>query len=149
MDGALRDRWLALANERISRAGLRSGAARSRLIEFLAREAQCLIGAQAIVERLRATGAPGSQASVYRVLDELLGLGLLHRVSDDSGVARYELADPQTHHHHFVDASTGDVEPFEDPALERTLVAVANRLGVELTGHEVILRGRRVDRRPA
>lgn len=143
MDAGLRDRWLALAHERIAGAGLRSGAARTRVIELLAREGQCLIGVQAIVDGLRAQGASGSQASVYRVLDELHGLGLVHRVNDEQGVAHYEIADLEAHHHHFIDDATGAVEPFEDPALERAISAAAQRVGVELTGHEVVLRGAR------
>lgn len=147
MDDALRDRWLALAHQRIAGAGLRSGAARTRVVELLAREAQCLIGVQALVDRVRAEPAPGSQASVYRVLDELLGLGLLRKVIDEHGLARYEIADPETHHHHFVDSATGRVEPFEDPSLEEAIAGVATRIGVELTSHEVVLRGRRTSRR--
>jgi Fur family ferric uptake transcriptional regulator len=143
MDAALRDRWLARAYTRIAAAGLRSGAARTRVVELLAREAQCLIGVQAIVDRLRAEGSPGSQASVYRVLDELQGLGLVTRSVDAHGVSRYEIADPDGHHHHLVDEETGAVEPFEDPALEQAIEDAALRAGIELTGHEILLRGRR------
>jgi Fur family transcriptional regulator, ferric uptake regulator len=124
-------------------AGLRAGAARARVVELLASEGQCLIGVLAIVDRLRANGASGSQASVYRVLDELLGLGLVRRSNDEHGVAHYEIADPETHHHHFVDDETGAVEPFEDASLERAITAAAERAGIELTGHEIVLRGSR------
>jgi len=143
VDPALRDRWLALAHDRVAAAGLRSGAARSRVIELLAREGQCLVGVQEIVDRLRANGSPGSQASVYRVLDELNGLGLVLRARDEHGVARYEIADPQHHHHHFVDDVTGSVEPFEDPHLESAIEDAARRAGITLTGHEIVLRGTR------
>jgi Fur family transcriptional regulator, ferric uptake regulator len=143
MDSAVRDRWIELATRRISAAGLRSGAVRTRVVELLARDGQCLIAVQDVVDRLRAAGAPGSQASVYRVLDELLGLGLLRRVMDEQGVAHYEIADPEVHHHHLVDEATGDVAPFTDAGLEEAILATANRLGIELTGHEVVLRGRR------
>jgi len=146
MDAAARDRWLSLARERVSGAGLRSGAARTRVMDVLASRAQCLVAVQDIMDALRADGAPGSQASVYRILDELLGLGLLHRHIDETGVARYEIADPEGHHHHLVDDASGRVEPFEDAALEEAIERVAQRLGIELTGHEVILRGRRTGR---
>lgn len=141
MDPVLRDRWLAHANARISAAGLRSGAARTQVIEVMASEAQCLIGALAISDLLRARGGSGSQASVYRVLDELQGLGLVRRTNDEQGVAHYEIADPEAHHHHIVDAETGAIEPFEDPALERAILAAARRAGIDLTGHDVVLRG--------
>jgi Fur family ferric uptake transcriptional regulator len=142
MDPELRDRWLAHANELASGAGLRSGAARTAVMELLARDGQCLMSAQEITDRLRAQGS-GSAASVYRVIDELFELGLLHRLDGRDGVARFEIADPQRHHHHFVDEKTGDVEAFADEALEEAIAGVARRLGFELTGHDVVLRGAR------
>jgi len=148
VDPELRDRWLEHASRRIADAGLRAGAARSAVIELLAREGQCLLSAQEITDRLRA-GQAGSGASVYRVVDELLRLGLLHRLDSRDGVARFEIADPDHHHHHVVDEVTGAVEPFVDDQLERAVVAAAARLGLELTGHDIVLRGRRLaaDRR--
>jgi len=142
MDPELRDRWLAHAQQLIDGAGLRSGAARTAVIELLARDGQCLLSAQEITDRLRAQGT-GSAASVYRVIDELFELGLLHRLDGRDGIARFEIADPQRHHHHFVDEQTGDVEAFSDEALEQAIAAVAQRLGVELSGHDVVLRGAR------
>lgn len=142
MDPELRDRWLEHAQQRAVDAGLRSGAARTAVIELLASEGQCLLSAQDIIDRLRARGT-GSAASVYRVIDELFSLGLLHRLDGRDGVARYEIADPDRHHHHFVDERTGEVRAFSDEALERAIDAVAGRLGVKLTGHDVVLRGAR------
>src|SRR5258708_23105938 len=99
MDAELRDRWLAHAQELVSGAGLRSGAARTAVIELLAREGQCLLSAQEITDRLRAQRA-GSAASVYRVLDELFELGLLHRLDRRGGGPPFDLADPQRHPPH-------------------------------------------------
>jgi Fur family transcriptional regulator, ferric uptake regulator len=142
MDPELRDRWLEHAQQLTTGAGFRSGAARTAVIELLAREGQCLLSAQEITDRLRASGS-GSAATVYRVLDELFELGLLHRLEGRDGSARFEIADPQRHHHHFVDEQTGDVEPFSDEALEQAIESVARRLGVRLSGHDVVLRGAR------
>ena len=140
MDTALRDRWLERAEQLLTGAGLRAGAARTAVVELLAREGQCLLSAQEITELLRSTGA-ASPASVYRVLDELFELGLLHRLDGRDGVARFEIADPERHHHHVVDEFTGEVRPFSDEALEQAIAAVGQRLGMRLTSHEVILRG--------
>jgi Fur family transcriptional regulator, ferric uptake regulator len=140
MDAALRDRWLEHTDRRMTAAGLRAGAARTGVVEFLAREGQCLLSAQEITDGVRAQGS-GSAASVYRVLDELSELGLLHRVDGRDGVARFEIADLEGHHHHLVDESTGEVRAFSDAALEEAIAAVGERLGLRLTSHEVILRG--------
>jgi Fur family ferric uptake transcriptional regulator len=141
MDEALHDRWLARADRQLSGPGRRAGAARTAVVELLAREGQCLLSAQDIIDRLRERGI-GSPASVYRALDELFELGLLHRLDGRDGTARYEISDPHRHHHHFVDEVSGEVRAFTDDALEQTITAVARRLGVELTGHDVMLRGR-------
>lgn len=143
MDPDLRDRWLRLAHERISAAGLRTGAARERVMECLARDAQCLIGVQELLDRVRDGGRAASQASVYRVLEELQRLGLVHRHQSPSGAAAYEIAVPGRHHHHLVDAESGDVEPFHDPALEAAIADAARRLGVRMVAHEIVITGRR------
>jgi Fur family ferric uptake transcriptional regulator len=142
VDPELRDRWLSHAEQRLTGAGLRSGAARTAVIELLAREGQCLLSPQEITDLLRARHT-GSAASVYRVLDELFELGLVHRLDGRDGAARYEIADPERHHHHFVDEQTGTVEAFHDDDLERAIDAVAQRLGVDLSGHDLVLRGSR------
>jgi Fur family transcriptional regulator, ferric uptake regulator len=139
-DAAVRDRWLELAGRRMTAAGLRAGAARTAVVETLAREGQCLLTAAEITSRLR-PGGGGSTASVYRVLEELSDLGLLRRLDGRDGIARFEIADPEHHHHHVVDERTGEVRPFTDDDLERSIERVADRLGIELHSHEVVLRG--------
>ncbi|MDA0185796.1 transcriptional repressor [Solirubrobacter phytolaccae] len=138
-DEALRDRWLDHATRTLSTSGRRAGAARTAIIEVLAREGQCLLTAQELLDRL---GPRGSYSSVYRTLEELFGLGLLHRMSGRDGIARYEIADPERHHHHLIDETSGTAHPFTDDELERVIHAAAERLGVTLTGHEVVIRGR-------
>lgn len=140
MDVATRDRWLEHASQRMTAAGLRSGAARTAVVELLAREGQCLLSAAEISDRLREERS-GSIASVYRVLEELSELGLLHRLDGRDGVSRFEIADPEHHHHHLVDDVTGEVHSFADEDLERAIEAVAVRFGFRLSGHDVILRG--------
>ena len=134
MNPALRDRWLARAERSMAEAGLRAGAARSRVVAVMAEDGQCLVGARDVVDRLRDRGAVGSQASVYRVLDELTSLGLLRRSLDDQGLAQYEIDDAAHHHHHLVDEDTGRVEAFDqmllslDPAQGQDGVARPRRL---------------------
>jgi len=143
MNADLRDRWLARANDRIAAAGMRAGSARTAVVELLAREGQCLLTVQEIIDRLPRSG-PGSSSSVYRAVDELLALGLIRRLNDHGdGAARYEIADPDRHHHHFVDERDGHVEPFTDPEVEAAIHAAARRLDVDLSGHELVLRGTR------
>ena len=136
------DHWLGHAEQRLREAGLRASAGRSAVVELLAGQ-QCLLSGQEIAQRLRERGGAGSTATVYRALETLHELGLVRRFDGGDGVARFEPADPSgEHHHHLVDEETGAVIGFEDAELERAIEGLGERLGIELTGHEVILRGR-------
>jgi Fur family ferric uptake transcriptional regulator len=143
VDPAVRDGWLERAHASLVAAGLRLGAARTGVVEVLARDGQCLIEAREIIDRLRERGGPGSAASVYRVLDELRGLGLVRRDADPDGGGRYEIVFAAAHHHHFVDVESGSIESFIDEGLEAAIQEAGRRLGVRLTGHSVELRGTR------
>jgi Fur family ferric uptake transcriptional regulator len=143
VDSELRDRWLDLVQRRVAGANMRSGAVRLAVAEWLARDGQCLVTVPQIVDGLRDRRL-GSQASVYRVVEQLFSLGLLRRVAGGDGIARYEIADPQHHHHHVVDEATGDVVAFTDRELEAAIADAARRLGFELVAHDVILRGERL-----
>jgi len=133
--------WLGHARARLRGAGLRDSAGRAAVVELLATQT-CLASPQEIVDGLRMRSEPGSAATVYRALETLHGLGLVRRF-DSGGVARYEPVDPSgDHHHHLVDETTGEVVPFEDDELERAIEGIGRRLGLDVTGHDVILRGR-------
>jgi Fur family transcriptional regulator, ferric uptake regulator len=133
--------WLEHARGRLRGAGRRDSAGRAAVVELLA-EQRCLVTPQEIVDGLRERGEAGSPATVYRALETLHELGLVRRF-DAAGIARYEPVDPSgDHHHHLVDEATGEVVPFEDPELEAAIEGIGRRLGLEVTGHDVILRGR-------
>ena len=135
--------WAEHAEERLRGAGLRQSAGRAAVVASLARRS-CLVSAQELAHELRAQGGAGSQATVYRALETLHGLGLVHRFDGGDGVARFERAEPSgEHHHHLLDEETGEVVHFEDAELERAIAGLGQRLGVEVTGHDVVLRGRR------
>ncbi len=139
----MRDEWRDHADRRLREAGLRASAGRTAVVELLARR-ECLASAQELARELSDRGGAGSQATVYRALDTLHGLGLVHRVDSGDGVARFEPADPTgEHHHHLVLEDTGEVVSFADAELEAAIEGIGRRLGIEMTGHDVILRGRR------
>jgi Fur family ferric uptake transcriptional regulator len=134
--------WAGHALDRVARAGHRSGGARRAVIESLAAQ-DCCRSAQEIFDQLRGEGRAVGIASVYRVLDLLVSLGLVQRLDLGGGVARYEPAMPGgEHHHHVVCVDCGVVRPFEDPGLERALDAAATGAEFEVDGHDVILWGR-------
>ena len=123
-------------------AGLRRGGARLALVEFLA-EQPCALSAAEIEAALRDRERPASRASTYRILEELEGVGLVSRLELGHGIVRFEKlhADRGDHHHHLVCDDCGDVIPFEDDELERTIDRVARRVTFEVAEHELVLHG--------
>lgn len=136
-------RWSDHAEAVLRDAGLRTGGGRAAVVAVLADEG-CVLAAQDIVDRLRERDARGANlATVYRTLDTLRALHLVHRLDAGDGTARYERALPGGEHHHHVLFEGGAIEPFHDDELEAAIHALADRLGVELTGHDVVLHAAR------
>jgi Fur family ferric uptake transcriptional regulator len=133
--------WVEHTTETLRRAGHRSSAPRMAVVETIGRH-DCVLTAREISERLRGEGRDVGVATVYRALELLEGLGLLHRLETGEGTARFEPAHPGgEHHHHLVCARCGRVTAFEDQALERSIDRLAARLDFRVEGHDVLLRG--------
>ena len=135
------DSWATLATERLSGAGYRHGGARAAVIGLLDSQS-CTMTAYEIEAALREGGRGVGRASVYRILDELEEIGVVTKVELGRGQAGYEPVRPEHHHHHIVCESCGKVQPFDDAALEEAVARVPAGDGFEITGHEIILRGR-------
>ncbi len=132
--------WVEHAKRELARAGHRSGGARAEVLGLLA-DQRCVLSAQAIHDQLRQTDRGVGLASVYRALDLLAGLKLVHRVDVD-GTACFEPADPSgVHHHHAICNRCGKMSAFEDPKLERVIDEVGRRLGYDVDAHDIVLHG--------
>ena len=133
--------WEDHARTALAQAGHRAGGARDEVLALLARQ-DCCLSAQELHDRLRAgEGRPVGLASVYRALDLLTQLKLVHRLDVD-GTACYEPADPSgEHHHHAICDRCGRRDAFEDPELERLIDGVGARLGYDVGVHDIVLRG--------
>lgn len=131
------------AAARLSAVDQRYTVARRRLVAVLGRHRRPLSIAE-IRERDRSL----AQSSLYRNLAVLEQAGVVHRVAGGDGLARYELAEDLTgHHHHLVCSSCGSVDDVEIPGrLERSVVQgiteVAAQAGFEVHHHRLDLIGR-------
>ncbi len=135
------DTWAQHASARLAAAGFRRGGARTAVLELLDVQ-PCALSALDIEDALREHGRTVARASVYRILDELVGLGLVTRVDVGQATARYEPARPDGHHHHhLVCDACGDVFPFADDELERSIDRVAGRVAFDVAEHEIVLHG--------
>jgi Fur family ferric uptake transcriptional regulator len=133
--------WREHAQEVLTRAGHQRGGARTRVIELLAHQ-PCALSAIEIEDALRAEGRAIGRASIYRVLDLLVEHGLVERLAVDQGQARFETIEPSGHHHHHLLCTTcGQLVAFDDPALERAIDRLSDRLGMRVEHHDVLLKG--------
>jgi Fur family transcriptional regulator, ferric uptake regulator len=134
--------WAEHASERLADAGYRRGGARRAVVDLLAHE-ECALSAIEIEDRLRGGDRTVARASIYRVLDELNRLDLVHRIEIGHGMARFEAAhtEPERHHDHLVCDECGDIIPFRDDDLERAIRRAARRVEFNMADHEVVLHG--------
>lgn len=133
--------WKEHARTAVEESGRRTGGAREAVIELLDAE-DCCLSAHEISRELDRRDREVGLASVYRALDLLQGLGLIQRLDTGEGPARYERVTPGgAHHHHAVCESCGALTPFEDPALERAIHRLGERLDHRVSGHDVVIRG--------
>lgn len=138
-----RAEWALHCDTAMRDAGLRSGGARQAVVQLLARQ-DCCLSAHEIRDALAAEPGPTpGMASVYRALDTLTDLHLVHKVDLGGQVAKYEPAHPGgDHHHHAVCRECGAVVPIEDDDVETAIHAMADRLAFDVEAHDITLRGR-------
>ena len=133
--------WSEHARATLREAGFRPGRARSAVIEVLA-EQHCCRAVPEIHDRVRAVRSGVGIASVYRALETLYELGLVHRLELGAGSAHYEPASPTgDHHHHLVCGECGKVEAFSDDRLEHVIESVSKGAAFRIEDHDVVLRG--------
>ena len=133
--------WTKHAHDVLKEHGFGRGGARDAVIEYLGAQ-HCAASAQEIHDGLREQGRSVGIASVSRSLETLQGTGLVQRFDAGHGEGRYEaLAPGGEHHHHVVCDDCERIVPFEDPALERAIDQLAERVPFAIAGHDVVLHG--------
>jgi Fur family ferric uptake transcriptional regulator len=133
--------WVEDALGALHDAGYQKGGARQAVIEALAGH-HCAVTAMELEDDLRSREVAVARASIYRALDQLEALRLVHRLDVGRGRASYERAERGgEHHHHMVCDRCGRVTPFEDGSLERAIRRVSDGASFEVKEHEIVLRG--------
>ena len=134
-------RWTKHALASLADAGYRSGGARREVITLMG-EQTCALSALEIEQALATGERRVSRASIYRILEELEEIHVIQRVDIGAGIARYEpLRHGRGHHHHLVCEQCGRLEPFFDEGLERAIKRLSERVPLDVSEHEVVLRG--------
>lgn len=96
------------------------------------------MSAEDVFKTLMESGEDVGLATVYRVLTQFEGAGLVERHNFDGGHSVFEL-DRGDHHDHMVNVTTGDVVEFHSTEIEKLQEEIARKHGFELAGHSLVL----------
>ena len=130
-----------MESQELRKAGLKVTLPRLKIIEILERATPRHLSAEEIYRRLIDSHEDIGLATVYRVLTQFEGAGLVSRHHFENGMAVFELNEG-AHHDHIVCMDCGRVEEFLDCGIERRQLDVADKLGFTIEEHNLILYGR-------
>jgi Fur family ferric uptake transcriptional regulator len=125
----------------LRRAGLKVTLPRLKILEILEHSNTRHMSAEEIYKMLLDSSEDIGLATVYRVLTQFEGAGLVARHHFEDGMAVFEL-NHGTHHDHIVCMDCGAVEEFVDSEIETKQQAIATRLGYRIQEHSMVLYGR-------
>src|ERR1700736_3259579 len=134
-------RRAAVEGKDIRKAGLKVTLPRLKILEILESSTTRHLSAEDIYRTLLDGNEDIGLATVYRVLTQFEGAGLVTRHHFEDGMAVFEI-NLGTHHDHIVCMDCGAVEEFVDPEIEVRQHAIAKRLGFKIEEHSMVLYGR-------
>ena len=122
----------------LRKAGLKITLPRLKILEILEGARARHMSAEDIYKNLIQSGEDIGLATVYRVLTQFEGAGLVTRHNFEGGHSVFELDDGD-HHDHMVCVDTGDVIEFVSEEIERLQHEIAEKYGYELLDHSLVL----------
>jgi Fur family ferric uptake transcriptional regulator len=129
---------MASENSELRKVGLKVTLPRVKILQILEGSDCRHMSAEDVYKSLIETGEDVGLATVYRVLTQFETAGLVARHNFDGGHAVFELAKGE-HHDHMVNLETGEVVEFFSEEIERLQHEIAEKHGVELMDHSLVL----------
>ena len=127
----------AESNE-LRKAGLKVTLPRVKILQILESSTNRHMSAEDVYKALLDAGEDVGLATVYRVLTQFEGAGLVERHNFDGGHSVFEL-DRGDHHDHMVCIETGKVIEFHNEEIEALQHKIAEEAGYDITGHSLVL----------
>lgn len=124
----------------LKKAGLKVTLPRMKILELLESCNSRHQSAEDIYKALLEQGEEIGLATVYRVLTQFEGAGLVTRHHFEGGQAVFELNEGE-HHDHLVCVSCGKVVEFVDEVIEQHQKQIAKDNGFKITEHSLIIYG--------
>jgi Fur family ferric uptake transcriptional regulator len=127
-------------SQELKDAGLKITLPRVKILEILESSEVHHVSAEDVYKLLLQNGEEVGLATVYRVLTQFEQAGLVARHNFEGGHSVFELSSDK-HHDHIVCVRCGRVEEFADEEIEQLQKKVADKLGFELTDHNLNMYG--------
>lgn len=124
----------------LRKAGLKITLPRLKVLEILENSKQRHLSAEDVYKALLAMGEEIGLATVYRVLTQFEGAGLVSRLNIEGGHAVFELDDGD-HHDHLFCVNCNRIIEFYDEVIEQRQRAIAESNGFEMTDHSLYIYG--------
>lgn len=125
-------------NSELRKAGLKVTLPRVKILSVLENNPDAHLSAEDVYKFLIDAGEDVGLATVYRVLTQFEGAGLVTRHNFDGGHSVFEL-DTGEHHDHMVDVDDGTVLEFHNEKIEELQQQIAEAHGYELVNHSLVL----------
>ncbi|MGH8509213.1 MAG: ferric iron uptake transcriptional regulator [Gammaproteobacteria bacterium] len=131
---------MSLETQDLKKAGLKATLPRLRILHILETGDRRHFSAEDVYKALLDAGEDVGLATVYRVLTQFEGAGLVTRHHFEGGHSVFEL-NQGTHHDHLVCVRCGRIDEFVDNVIEDRQVDIAHRHGFSITDHAMYLYG--------
>ncbi|UYM14177.1 ferric iron uptake transcriptional regulator [Endozoicomonas euniceicola] len=127
-----------MENQELRKAGLKVTLPRVKILQILESSQGLHMSAEDVYKALLEAEEDVGLATVYRVLTQFEGAGLVVRHNFDSGHSVFELARGE-HHDHMVCMESGEIIEFIDEEIERRQKEIADQHGYEIVDHNLVL----------
>ena len=127
-------------NQELRDAGLKVTLPRVKILQILESSENKHLSAEDVYKALLEAEEDVGLATVYRVLTQFEGAGLVERHHFEGGHSIFELTTAD-HHDHLVCNSCGRVEEFFDEVIEAQQEKIAKKHGYTITDHSMYLYG--------
>ena len=129
-----------MENQDLKRAGLKVTLPRMKILEILENSDKRHLSAEDIYRVLLDAGEEIGLATIYRVLTQFEGAGLVIRHHFETGQAVFEL-ERGKHHDHLICVKCGKIVEFFDESIEARQKEIANENGFRISDHSLIIYG--------
>ena len=129
-----------LGSKELKEAGLKATLPRLKILQILENSTTRHMSAEDIYRALLESGEDVPIATIYRVLTQFEGAGLVARHKFEGEHSVFELNEG-THHDHILCIQCGRVEEFVDEIIEQRQQAIADEHGFTITDHSLIIHG--------